>query len=53
MSLNDGYKAPTDYPVNVVAYGVDAYFTTDNKFVAQSASEGNFMFITGDELPTS
>lgn len=53
LSLNDGYKAPTAYPVNVVAYGVDAWFTVDNKFTTNSAGEGNFMFITSDELPTS
>lgn len=53
LSLNDGYKAPTAYPVNVVAYGVDAWFTMDNKFTTNSAGEGNFMFITSDELPTS
>lgn len=53
LSLNDGYKAPTAYPVNVVAYGVDAWFTVDNKFTTNSAGEGNFMFITSDALPTS
>ncbi|WP_195226540.1 hypothetical protein [Weissella confusa] len=52
VGTNDGYKAPTEYPVNVIAGGgVDAYFTPDNKFVAKGASEGNFIYITSDPLP--
>lgn len=54
LSNNDGYKAPTAYPVNVIAQNINAWFTTDNRFSApDGASQGNFMFITSDPLPAN
>ena len=54
LSNNDGYKAPTAYPVNVIAQNINAWFTTDNRFSApDGASQGNFMFITSDQLPAN
>ena len=54
LSNNDGYKAPTAYPVNVIATNINAWFTTDNRFSApDGASQGNFMFITSDPLPAN
>ncbi|WP_206336046.1 BppU family phage baseplate upper protein [Weissella confusa] len=54
LGANDGYKSTSGYPVNAtVGSGVNAYFTTDNKFVADKASEGNFVFITNDPLPNN
>ena len=54
LSNNDGYKAPTTYPVNVIAQNINAWFTTDNRFSApDGASQGNFMFITSDPLPAN
>lgn len=50
---NDGYKSTSGYPVNVIALNVDAFFTTDNKFITKTAGEGNFMFITSDPLPAN
>ena len=48
---NDGFKAPSAYPVNVISYNANAWFTPDNKFTADTASTGNFIFITNDPLP--
>ena len=53
LSGNDGYKAPTNYPINVVSYGINAWFTVDNKFTTLNEGEGNFMFIISDPLPTN
>lgn len=54
LGANDGYKSANSYPVNaIVGSGVNAYFTTDNKFVADKASEGNFVYITSDPLPSN
>ena len=53
LSGNDGYKAPTNYPINVISYGINAWFTVDNKFTTLNGGEGNFMFITSDPLPTN
>ena len=51
---NDGYKSNMGESVNVIAAGgVDAWFTNDNKFVAKGASEGNFVFVTRDPLPSN
>lgn len=53
LNANDGYKSPSEYPVNVVVgAGADAWFTTDNKFHTNIASQGNFIFITNDPFPT-
>ena len=52
LGANDGYKSTSGYPVNaIVGSGVNAYFTTDNNFVVDKASEGNFVFITNDPFP--
>lgn len=51
LGSNDGFKAPSAYPVNVIAYNANAWFTPDNKFVSDKASVGNFIFITNDSLP--
>ena len=53
LSGNDGYKSPTNYPINVVSYGINAWFTVDNNFTTLNDGEGNFMFITSDPLPTN
>ena len=54
LSNNDGYKCNAGYPVNVIAQNINAWFTTDNRFAApDGASQGNFMFITSDPLPTA
>lgn len=54
LSNNDGYKSNSGYPVNVIAQNVNAWFTTDNRFAApDGASQGNFMFITNDPLPSN
>lgn len=53
LAGNDGYKSTSGYKVNVIALNVDAFFTTDNKFTANTAGEGNFMFITSDPLPAN
>lgn len=54
LSSNDGYKSPSEYPVNViVGSGTDAWFTQDNKFHTNAISQGNFIFITDDPFPTN
>lgn len=53
LSGNDGYKAPTSYPINVISYGINAWFAVDNKFTTFNDGEGNFMFITSDPLPNN
>lgn len=53
LTGNDGYKSMSGYPVNVIGFNVDAFFTTDNKFITRSAAEGNFVFITSDAIPTN
>ena len=54
LSNNDGYKCNAGYTVNVIAQNINAWFTTDNRFAApDGASQGNFMFITSDPLPTA
>lgn len=50
---NDGYKSPSAYPVNVISYNANAWFMPDNKFHADTASTGNFMFVTNDPLPSN
>lgn len=53
LTGNDGYKSPSEYPVNVISYNANAWFTVDNKFTAASAGSGNFVFITNDPLPAN
>lgn len=53
LTNNDGYKSPSGYPVNVISYNANAWFTPDNKFTALVASTGNFVFITNDPLPAN
>lgn len=53
LTGNDGYKSMSGYPVNAIGLNVDAFFTTDNKFITRSATEGNFVFITSDAIPTN
>lgn len=54
LAGNDGYKSNMGESVNVIAAGgVDAWFTNDNKFVAKGGSEGNFVFVTRDPLPSN
>ncbi|MCT0007161.1 DUF2479 domain-containing protein [Weissella confusa] len=54
LGANDGYKSTSGYPVNaIVGSGVNAYFTTDNQFVVDKASEGSFVFVTTDPLPSN
>lgn len=53
LTGNDGYKSTSGYPVNAIGLNVDAFFTTDNKFITRSATEGNFVFITSDAIPTN
>lgn len=54
LNNNDGYKSPSEYPVNViVGTGSDAWFTQDNKFHTNAVSHGNFIFITNDQFPTN
>ena len=51
LSNNDGYKAPTAYPVNIISQNINAWFTVDNRFHTDTVSTGNFVFITNDPLP--
>ena len=54
LSNNDGYKCNAGYTVNVISYGNNAWFTTDNRFASpDGAGQGNFMFITNDPTPTA
>ena len=53
LGANDGFKAPSAYPVNVISYNANAWFMPDNTFHADTGSTGNFMFITNDPLPSN
>lgn len=53
LGANDGYKSPSAYPVNVISYNANAWFMPDNTFHADTASTGNFMFVTNDPLPSN